>query len=141
VSLSRALSSKTRKSGLPHLTIEKIDHLDNYDVEIDKLDRPLEKAFGAWNHEDLPSDAAEKAHYMPLTAFLNACLDACRGFYHKSFYKDLKFIVFDTQTQDGILGAHPLKPDISGADGLLEKNKRLWWRPESRKRHQRWRLP
>lgn len=58
-------------------------------------------------------------------------VNACRGVYQKLFYEGLKFIVFDTETQDGILGASPLKPDGAGANGLSDGHTQLWWRPKS----------
>ena len=64
---------------------------------------------------------------LSLTSFPNACV-AC-----KPSYEDLKFIVFDTQTQDGVLGVHSLESDIAVADGIIEKSERLWQRPESGK--------
>lgn len=132
VTLARALSSKTRKAGVPHLTIDGVDDLENYDIEIDQLEEPLDKAVQALKWVTLPKNGVESTHYQPLIAFLNACIAACRGVYDKSkIYNELNFIVFDTPTQDGVRGASPLKPDGAGGNGLSEGNKKLWWRPES----------
>jgi hypothetical protein len=131
VTLARALSSKTRKGGVDPLNIDDIDDFENYDIEIDKLDGILGKAANALKGQTLPFDNSEKAHYGHLISFLNACVDACRVVCQKLFYERLKFIVFDTETQDGVLGASPLKPDGAGANGLSEGETKLWWRPES----------
>ena len=144
VTLARALSSKTRKAGVPHLTIDKIDDLENYDIEIDQLGGLLDDAVQALKHAwvQLPMSGLESKHYQPLIAFLNACVDVCCDVYDKSRYYDkLKFIVFDTPTQDGVLGASPLKPDGAGGNGLSEGNKRLWWRPESGDRSSTMEIP
>lgn len=53
VSLARALSSKTRKSGLRPLTIDDIDDIGNYDIEIDRFDGVLSKAMKASKHRHL----------------------------------------------------------------------------------------
>ena len=70
VTHARALSWKTCKGGLHPLIIDEIDHLANYDIEIDKLDGLLRKVTKALNLEDLPDDSSEKAHYGPLISFL-----------------------------------------------------------------------
>jgi hypothetical protein len=113
VTLARALSSKTRKRGVDPLNIDDIDDFENYDIEIDKLDALLDKAANALNGQTLPIDKSEKAHYGPLISFLNACVDACRVVHQKLFYEWLKFVVFNTETQDGVLGATPSVRSIS----------------------------
>jgi hypothetical protein len=93
----------------------------------------LDAAVQALKHAcvQLPVDGVESEHYQPLMTFLNACVDACCIYDKSLFYDKLKFIVFNTPTQDGVQGASPLKPDGTGSNGLSEGNKRLWWRPES----------
>jgi hypothetical protein len=127
--------------GLHPLTIDELDDFGNYDIEIDKLGGLLTEAVKSFNHEHLPIDSSEKAHYEPLVVFLNACVDACRVVYHKSFYEFLNFIVFDTATQDRVLGAFPLKPDGAGSNGLRKDETRLWWRPKSGHRRSTMEIP
>jgi len=137
VTLTRALSSKMCKAGLHPLTIDEIDDLANYVIAIDKLEGSLGKASKAFKHEDLPDDLTEltkKEHYRPFISFLNACVETCRGICQKLFYERLKFIIYDTQMQDGILGASPLKPDGAGANGLSEGERKLWGRLQSGER-------
>ena len=103
VTLARALSSKTRKAGVPPLTIDKIDDLENYDIEIDQLGGLLDEAVQALKQAfvQLPMDGLESEHYQPLMTFLNACVGACGDVYNKCFfYNKLKFIIFDTSMQD-----------------------------------------
>ena len=126
VTLTCTLSSKTRKGGLSPLTIHNVNDFGNYDIEIDKLDGLLSKATNALTHETLPNDISEKAHYRPLISFLNTCVDACCDIYQKLFYEWLKFTVFNTEMQDEVLGASPLKPDGTGANGLSEGETKLW---------------
>nr|GAT57736.1 predicted protein [Mycena chlorophos] len=58
-------------------------------------------------------------HYTALANFLNACLTAVREVQQDdgSFYKNLRFLVYDQETGDGVAGASPLKPDVVGLNG------------------------
>ena len=65
----------------------------------------------------------KRTRYTPLAAFLNNCVDTCRGAldkHHESakrssrFYDRLRFIVYDKPTHDWAEEASPIKPDFLG---------------------------
>jgi hypothetical protein len=142
--LARALSFKSRKKDVPPLKIDEIDDFRHYDIEIDTLGTLLDDAVQVLNNTavSLPTSTAEIDHYGPLVTFLNACLDACRSTYHKpTYYDKLRFIAFHRSTQDGVLGASPLKPDGAGVNGSSNGEIKLWWRPKSGDRSKTMEIP
>lgn len=65
----------------------------------------------------------KRTRYTPLAAFLNNCVDTCRGAldkHHESakrssrFYDRLRFIVYDKPPHDWVEEASPIKPDLLG---------------------------
>ncbi|KAF5370262.1 hypothetical protein D9757_012012 [Collybiopsis confluens] len=46
----------------------------------------------------------------------------------EAMYRSLRFSVWDQPMQDGVDRAHPLKPDLAGALGIMEPMS-LWWSP------------
>ena len=84
-----------------------------------------------------PTSGEERTWYPPLATFLNNCVDACHSALRGStsaaakdprFYDRLKFIVYDKNTEDGVDGAAPVKPDLVG--GLdLKPDERVAWSP------------
>jgi hypothetical protein len=144
--LARALSFKSRKKDVPPLTIDELDDFGKYDIEIDTLGTLLDDAVEALSKAVknllLPTSKAEVDHYGSLITFLNACLDACRCVYNKSiYYNKLNFISFNRPTQDGVLGASPLKPDGAGANGVRAGELKLWWRPKTGDRSKTMEIP
>ena len=72
--------------------------------------------------------------------FLNNCVDVCRGvlrdsksvaaIHSRPLFYDLKFIVYDKSTADGVEGASPIKPDLVGGPDLVP-DERVAWSPQS----------
>ncbi|KAF5374079.1 hypothetical protein D9757_010719 [Collybiopsis confluens] len=146
--LSQLLSAKTRKLATttptandPPITLENhhivIDTIEKYNCYIDTLADAVAKAqkifierqpfqFLWTTHDD------ERSHYTGLVKFLNTGLDSCKAGLgsevQQAIYKELKFYAWDKPMQDGVDGAHPLKPDLAGVLGEGEPDS-LFWRP------------
>ena len=87
---------------------------------------------------------AESGWYHPLKTFLNNCVEACHSALDcvagnvsrdKRWYGDLKFIVYDVPTEDGVDGSPKVKPDLVG--GLdLDPVARAAWSPRGQNTNQ-----
>ena len=94
--------------------------------QLSKALGPDGKRLAGW-----PKNAGlERDWYTHLAKFLDGCVDACRGTTGDGFYGDLKFIVYDRTTEDGVEGAAALKPVLVGGLGLVPGEK-VAWSPQS----------
>jgi len=94
--------------------------------------------------------AGEPAYYRDLAKFLTKCVEVCHdvldeqeGFpiRQERWYNDLEFTV-GKPVVDGVEGAPPLKPDITGGKGISAfKEERLYWKPPADKPTHRITLP
>lgn len=117
-------------------TLESIDDIENYDCEIDSLELEHEEFFRDFiGHEDVVKSGAERESLYPgLVKFLNTCLTTCRSALGKkadgSYYRELRFFVWDKEMGDGIDGSRPLKADLAG---ILSSSSRMpnkvFWMP------------
>jgi hypothetical protein len=77
-----------------------------------------------------PKAGQEREYYPPFSVLLNETLKAARsalGGCPDSLYKSLCFSVYDRVTEDGIDGAHALKPDLVGCDQKILVGKKVSW--------------
>ncbi|KAF5365811.1 hypothetical protein D9757_012670 [Collybiopsis confluens] len=114
-----------------------LDTLANYDCRINSLQPRVRKAQDLFTRQT-PSKrlwskpGKEPRHYRGLADFLNRALDSClQGLgdeASEAMYRSLRFSVWDQPMQDGVDRAHPLKPDLAGALGIMEPMS-LWRSP------------
>ena len=85
-----------------------------------------------------PARAPEKDYYSGLARFFTGCIKACHDALDKNqtifpiqerWYKNLEFTV-GKPVMDGVERAAPLKPDITGGNGISAfSEERLYWKP------------
>ncbi|KAJ7122879.1 hypothetical protein C8R44DRAFT_876075 [Mycena epipterygia] len=129
--VSRILSPKTRKSNATDLGL-----LDSYDCLVDRT--PFKDALQAAKEKLIvpvwpPTDNKERDHYPALVEFINHCVGVGNAALKTQkalggWYQNLRFVVYDKETGDGVEGAHALKPDLVGLVGGGDDNK-LYWTP------------
>ncbi|KAF5346101.1 hypothetical protein D9757_014022 [Collybiopsis confluens] len=156
--LSQLLSAKTRKLATarqtandptetandPPIVLENhykvIDNVENYNCYIDTLAVAVAKAQKDFIERQpcqflQTTDDDERSHYAGLVTILNTGLDSCKAGLgnevQQAIYKELKFYVWDKLMDDGVDGAHPLKPDLAGVLGKAKPNS-LFWSPRSK---------
>ena len=77
-----------------------------------------------------PTTAQEKDYYSAFSGLLNKTLrtaQAVRGKRSGSYHKFLTFSEYDRVTEDGVDGAHALKPDLVGCDQDIARGKTVSW--------------
>ena len=139
--LTEVLLPKTRKYPLKQ---DQVDSLDAYSYQTipGRVHRNAMKAFGTT--PKLPDSGTESEHYNPLCKLLNKCVEACNKALGESkgeYYRDLKFVQWDSPTQDGCSGENRLKPDLAGGIDLpgkemIKKNGGLYWRRPGLSEHE-----
>ena len=149
--LSRILSPKQPK---PTVVVGKeLLPLSDYDCAVDKsaFEAALEIVVSRLEpYRGAPSSGGEASHYKPFVTYLNTCVAECHSALDdqrkskqvcdgqsmlpersKRWYRDLRFVVGRT-VAEGIEGAFPLKPDITGQLGASRRGEeRLQWNPPS----------
>ena len=138
--LARILSLKKLKPGAQ--AADALLPLRQYDCVVDE--QPFTAALedvvaGFETFNPQPTGTPEKDYYSGLAQFLTGCVKACHDALDKNrtrfpilqerWYKNLEFIVGQT-VMDGVGRAAPLKPDITGGNGISAfSEERLYWKP------------
>jgi hypothetical protein len=114
---------------------------DKVPLDADALVNSAHKALGKMTSPYLPTVDGGWEWHTPLANFLNNCVDACHGVRSVSakggfrFYDDLRFIVYDKSTQDGVEDASSVEPNL--VDGFnLASDERVAWSPQNISAHQ-----
>ena len=150
--LARILSPKKLKPGAQ--PADGLLSLRQYDCMVDE--QPFQAAledvitgFRTFNPQS--AGAPEKDYCSGLAEFLTGCVKACHDALDKNqtrfpilqqrWYNNLEFIV-GRPVMDGVGHAAPLKPDITGGNGISAFSKeRLYWKPPSDKPTHRITIP
>ena len=131
--LAKVLLPKIRKFPLKP---DDIDSLDAY-VANEISENVLQDAVTTFGTPPtFPNSRAEIDHYEPLCKLLNNCVEACHkalGDSKGEYYRDLKFVHWDTPTEDVCCGDHCVKPGLAGGIDLPGREKikadgGLYWR-------------
>ncbi|KAJ8454650.1 hypothetical protein ONZ45_g19220 [Pleurotus djamor] len=136
--LARMLSAKRRNNPLEP---NEIDDLSAYTCDIDGVSHVLDTACAAFDAgfdregwKNLPG--GEREHYPTIREYLNKCVTVCHAALdsihfkvekRKRWYSELKFVVYDKATGDGVDNAAALKPDLAGGELAGFTHGVLYW--------------